>query len=196
MSGRYINCSTSICWDCARAAGARMCSWSAELKPVEGWEAEPAVVRIADGNDEPTWAVKRCPQFTRDLCEADRDPRRLDTDGCIALLEKATALARNDYIKNPSQRGIIGWWLSGNAVMLSAVKRQAAEYDERRKKKRSCHDDCRFAQQCRVKESIHLDPDHCGEYMHWEDMAWDAECARRALKEEDERKGEDEDGTE
>lgn len=53
----------TICWDCAKATGG--CSWSDELKPVDGWTAAPCQ---ASQRFKPydSYVVIRCPMFDRD----------------------------------------------------------------------------------------------------------------------------------
>ena len=45
----------SICWDCKKSTTGE-CSWSKELKPVEGWTAK---------ENEGSYCVKKCPEFIR-----------------------------------------------------------------------------------------------------------------------------------
>lgn len=61
-----------LCWDCARTSG--FCSWSQELKPVEGWEAKPTMIRhMSRGGCENnslyitnSYMVTSCPLFVKD----------------------------------------------------------------------------------------------------------------------------------
>ena len=52
----------------------------------------------------------------------------------------------------------------------------------------ACKTDCRYRQLCRltVKEGVYIEEDQCPEYMHWDDMALDAESARRDYQDKDE----------
>ena len=34
-----------LCWSCKKACGGCGCPWADKLKPVEGWTAEPAIIR-------------------------------------------------------------------------------------------------------------------------------------------------------
>lgn len=47
----------TLCWDCENAVG--WCSWSKDLKPVDGWTAEYVP-------DKDSYYVEACPQFQRD----------------------------------------------------------------------------------------------------------------------------------
>lgn len=51
--------SGQLCWDCKNSTGG--CPWSAELKPVKGWVAEPSLKQTIE-----TYFIKECPLFVRD----------------------------------------------------------------------------------------------------------------------------------
>ena len=51
-----------LCWRCAKACGG--CSWSSSLTPVEGWEAEPHLIKDATG-DINTYKIRKCPLFVK-----------------------------------------------------------------------------------------------------------------------------------
>ena len=57
---RKENCKEQLCWDCVKATGG--CSWSRNLKPVDGWIAKQ--VKRKDG--ETTYKITSCPQFIHD----------------------------------------------------------------------------------------------------------------------------------
>lgn len=68
-----------ICWKCKNATGG--CSWSAFLKPVEGWEAEPRIIRNYDNTlhiykEIHTYKIIHCPLFVP-------DDRRKNRGGCF-----------------------------------------------------------------------------------------------------------------
>ena len=75
----------SICWKCKNAVPDEKhgCSWSREFKPVEGWDAEPSVIRNASHRkdvgpvDVDTYLVKACPKFVKD----DQPQREETWDG-------------------------------------------------------------------------------------------------------------------
>ena len=50
------------CWLCKKACGG--CSWSKYLKPVDGWVAEPTIVKDSTG-DFPSYKIKECPEFIK-----------------------------------------------------------------------------------------------------------------------------------
>ena len=61
------NTAQNICWDCQKAAGA--CSWSKNLTPVEGWEAEEVPYMMYHGSGytvASTYHITKCPEFVRD----------------------------------------------------------------------------------------------------------------------------------
>jgi len=62
-----FKCKSQLCWDCANATNSG-CSWSAEFKPVKGWEAERVEQRIYKQGYviDSTYRVKSCPEFVRD----------------------------------------------------------------------------------------------------------------------------------
>ena len=66
IEGVANNCDTKgqICWMCQNSTG--KCSWSRELKPVEGWEAEPTIIRNKDGDIYDSYKITYCPQFIND----------------------------------------------------------------------------------------------------------------------------------
>ena len=53
----------TLCWRCDNARG-NGCSWFRFYKPIEGWEAIPAVV-----DDNETYTVLSCPEFKPDRGE-------------------------------------------------------------------------------------------------------------------------------
>lgn len=57
----------SKCFDCARAISG--CSWVDRQEPVEGWRAEPTIIKngTADGIKEiNSYIVKSCPEYKPD----------------------------------------------------------------------------------------------------------------------------------
>lgn len=70
MKGIYTT--PTLCWRCVNAVpdGERGCSWSREFKPVDGWDAEPTLVRAKYGAFDhhktgfiESFQVKACPEF-------------------------------------------------------------------------------------------------------------------------------------
>lgn len=49
-----------MCWRCKKATGA--CSWSKELKPVDGWVAEPIMLKDDEGIIR-TYNIILCPEY-------------------------------------------------------------------------------------------------------------------------------------
>lgn len=92
----------SLCWYCKWACGG--CSWSDDGIPVEGWDAEPAVIKGTHTTSATnTWEVQHCPGFIRDVSLNGRERteefrrRELDTDGCLALMAAVIKEACKDY---------------------------------------------------------------------------------------------------
>lgn len=51
-----------LCWLCKNACGE--CNWSKYFKPVDGWVAEPTIIKDSMGNFS-SYKIKKCPEFTR-----------------------------------------------------------------------------------------------------------------------------------
>lgn len=49
-----------LCWRCKNACG--KCSWSRELQPINGWDAEPVMVEDGEGNIR-SYKIKKCPEY-------------------------------------------------------------------------------------------------------------------------------------
>ena len=80
--------SETLCIMCANSCiGA--CSWSAELKPVDGWVAE---------ENPRGYLVRECPEFVKETAETIL-PADIDNDGMMRLLEAVTRQMREDYIQ-------------------------------------------------------------------------------------------------
>ena len=60
------NASFTLCWDCSFATGG--CSWSDELKPINGWTAKRVTKQTQD-----SYMVYACPLFSRDALNYGRD---------------------------------------------------------------------------------------------------------------------------
>ena len=52
-----------LCWTCQKATGG--CQWSRRGKPIDGWDAKPAVVH-ANGVPLPSYAIVGCPEYITD----------------------------------------------------------------------------------------------------------------------------------
>lgn len=51
-----------LCWRCKNACGG--CSWSAFLKPVDGWDATPVIIKDSTGNIS-SYKIQKCPKFIK-----------------------------------------------------------------------------------------------------------------------------------
>ena len=93
MANYGLQAKESLCVNCARICMGDLekgCSWSADLTPVEGWDATG--VYGPDGQFY-TYRVNRCPRFIRGIYRP-----LFEKEGVILVLEKALRLARKDYI--------------------------------------------------------------------------------------------------
>ena len=52
------------CWICQNSCGG--CSWSKELKPVEGWRARSVTVKNKEGDSYRTYRILSCPKFIQE----------------------------------------------------------------------------------------------------------------------------------
>ena len=52
-----------LCWLCKNACGG--CNWSKYFKPVDGWIAEPTIVKDS-GGDFSSYKIHKCPEFIRE----------------------------------------------------------------------------------------------------------------------------------
>lgn len=53
----------NICFRCQKAICG--CSWSREFVPVDGWTAEPVILK-GFGKDVPSYHITACPEFVED----------------------------------------------------------------------------------------------------------------------------------
>lgn len=62
-------CQTTLCWDCQRAAGPRMCPWALDGKPIAGWSAQPTLIKLGGrkGGISHSYRVTACPLYEKDL---------------------------------------------------------------------------------------------------------------------------------
>lgn len=63
MAQRRRDENGQLCWRCKNACGG--CNWSKYLKPVEGWTADPVIVKDVNG-DFSSYSIKKCPEFIKD----------------------------------------------------------------------------------------------------------------------------------
>lgn len=99
-----------LCWCCAKATGANnnWCSWSRDLKPVDGWKAIPVTQKPQYGckNTIHTYQIIECPEFVRDTNDSVIPNSRLPhikrsryTDaGCKRLVEELVYRAGCDLL--------------------------------------------------------------------------------------------------
>lgn len=102
MSENLNKFKQTLCWDCKKAIGE--CSWSAILRPVEGWKATPTK-RVSANGEVHSFRVEECPEFERDaFCnglkrlgeyedDTERQSIRMD-----AALRKNNSAGRNEGI--------------------------------------------------------------------------------------------------
>ncbi len=55
----------TLCWRCEKATGGSDCPWANKLKPVEGWEAIPTILKMVVSKKSDSYKVLNCPLFKR-----------------------------------------------------------------------------------------------------------------------------------
>jgi hypothetical protein len=55
---------TQLCWRCQNACG--NCSWSKELKPVDGWQATKIKINDSRNRNIYSYSITKCPLFIPD----------------------------------------------------------------------------------------------------------------------------------
>lgn len=84
----------TLCWECKKAIGG--CLWADSLQPVDGWDAEPTIVKDEGMGDYESFIVKACPMY-------EPDARRI-----ITRVEIADILGvHKDTVSNRSKKQII-----------------------------------------------------------------------------------------
>jgi YHS domain-containing protein len=72
------NLSMQLCWSCARCVG--FCSWSKELKPVEGWTAKCTTLHHSNAEQKfetASYYITACPLFLKEAeTEIERKRQR------------------------------------------------------------------------------------------------------------------------
>lgn len=135
LSDEASNTKETKCIYCAKATNSG-CSWSADYDPVPGWKAKRTLN---------SFAVQECPEYVSDR-HMNHDPEKLDTEGCIELLESMMKLMKEDYmdlpdarrqieafIRNPSVRKL--FFFCEPADLIKLLRKEAAVRDERKKLK-------------------------------------------------------------
>ena len=59
----------TLCWKCKHSVPNGIdagCDWSLDKKPVEGWDAQPTRMKIAEGTYTKSFNVIKCPKFEKD----------------------------------------------------------------------------------------------------------------------------------
>lgn len=139
----------TLCWKCGNAC-TNGCSWAESGTPVNGWDA------IENFAHKGSYTVLDCPKF----CKENRREalKGLDADAGLELIGAIVRTAREDYIRYPRLRGKIAQFfispkgyfqylvhMDGEPI-LRAVKKEAAEHDEERRKEQEKHDRKRVQQ--------------------------------------------------
>lgn len=52
-----------LCCSCRKAYGG--CAWSARFEPVEGWEANPTIIKQELGREIESYEILKCPEYER-----------------------------------------------------------------------------------------------------------------------------------
>lgn len=126
----------TLCFSCSKSC-VNGCSWAESFTPVEGWTAEPHVSAAGVAS----FTVSACPEFVKEPEEGRI--RELDTDGCLALVERLLELTRQDYIEGTThERERIEKFIRGHGAarlhriedpeaVIAHLSKEAAEYDKR-----------------------------------------------------------------
>lgn len=126
----------SLCSYCGHACR-KKCSWAEDFTPVEGWTAY---------QNKNGYFVVACPQFEKEKL-ASRIPERLDTDGCINLVEAMIRVMKSDYVDLPKARPGIERFIRNHdnngliffadpEEIIAQLKKDANEADMKRKEKK------------------------------------------------------------
>lgn len=129
------------CWDCAKACVGG-CSWSRDFIPVEGWDAE----KTEKAEGIVSYIVRDCPEFEHDPAE-HRIPD-LNTEGCLAMVERLMEITRDDYLKGtPVMQDQIDRFIRGKGAgrvhmisdpegVIRMLRMASVEYKKKRAQKK------------------------------------------------------------
>lgn len=131
--GSYVR--GTLCAYCAKATNAG-CRWSDTFDPVPGWRAARTLN---------SYVVYDCPEYLSDRY-MNRDPDKLDTEGCIDLLQAMMTQLKDDYMDMPAMRRQIEAFIMNPFVsklfffcvprdLVLRLRKEAKKHDERKKLK-------------------------------------------------------------
>lgn len=69
----------TLCWQCKHASGSQACKWATKARPIEGWTADPSIIKYYWGNVN-SFNVEECPQY-----EEGHEDAKLTESGYKAL---------------------------------------------------------------------------------------------------------------
>ena len=81
----------TLCWKCKHASGTKACKWATKARPIEGWTAEPSIIRYFWG-DINSYSISDCPKF-----EEGHEDVKLTESGYKALACAILTQAANDW---------------------------------------------------------------------------------------------------
>lgn len=98
-------CKDALCWSCKNAVpkivGGKYvqgCSWSVQLKPVEGWKAIHSIKNEKSGKPMETWHVEECPLYCSDKEKSGKSEALCEDDsGYIRIAEAVLQQQINAY---------------------------------------------------------------------------------------------------
>lgn len=81
----------TLCWKCKHASGSQACKWATKATPIEGWNADPSIIKYYWGNVN-SFQVTDCPKY-----EEGHDDAKLTEAGYKALACAILTQAVNDW---------------------------------------------------------------------------------------------------
>lgn len=93
MSGCVPQKDACLCWSCTKACGG--CSWSKDLIPVEGWDADPNV--HSDGEIY-GYVIRFCPEYVEETKKNRSHSELKSAEGVMLLVEAVAKKMRDDYV--------------------------------------------------------------------------------------------------
>lgn len=112
----------SLCWSCKNITTSG-CDWSADYKPVKGWEAiRDEKDSFYSGGSNESWYVIDCPKFA-----ADGEPTPVSDEGIQRLAEAIVKQAVKEYSTNYG--GAIKALLKGKTKKASAGVSKSIELE-------------------------------------------------------------------
>ena len=81
----------TLCWKCKHASGNKACKWATRARPIEGWTADPSIIKYYWGNVN-SFNITDCPKY-----EEGHEDVKLTEQGYKALACAILEQAVNDW---------------------------------------------------------------------------------------------------